>query len=369
MDVSADDLLARAERLAEAEDYAAAAALYAEAARRGIPGAATGHGEMLFHLGEDEAAEAVLREALAKGEEEARDWLSDLLVQTDRAVAAATLMEQADGHPLQALRAATIWADAVGDRERAEHWYRIAIDRGEPGALNDFGSFLSEDDSRQEEAELLFRRAAEEGDALAFSNLGGMELDRGDPEAAAAWLRQGLEVQGQSGSTALLKLAAAEEQMGNTEAARLLYDRAAAEKVEGAQAARARFLADSGEDDAAEAGFQAALAAGEEGAHYYYGEFLAGRGRIDEAVGHLDQAVEDGSTAAHEELALIYQSRGATKAAEEHFKESIAAGWLSAVYSYAELLRQEGREDEVAGLAQEAERLGATPEQLQELTS
>ncbi|GAA0925124.1 tetratricopeptide repeat protein [Nonomuraea longicatena] len=357
-----DDLLARADRLVEEDDVEGAAALYAEAAQQGTPGAATRHGEMLFHLGRDDVAESVLRAALAKGEPDALDWLSDLLVETGRGAEAALLQEQAD----RALRAATIWADAAGDRGRAEAWYRKAVERGEPGALNDFGSFLSEDDSRREEAEALLRQAAEQGDALAFSNLGGMALDHGDPEAAAAWLRQGLELADQTGSTALLKLAVAEERTGNTEAARALYDRAVADGVTDAHVTRARFLADQGEP--AEADFLAGLEKGEEGAHYYFGEFLAANGRVDEAVGHLYQAVEDGSTAAHEELALIYQSRGAVKAAEDHFKESIAAGWLSAIWAYAELLRQEGRGGEVAALVPEAQRLGATAEQVEELT-
>ncbi|MGW0802299.1 tetratricopeptide repeat protein [Nonomuraea sp. NPDC002799] len=366
--MSADDLIAEADRLAEAEDYEAAAALFAEAAGQGVPGAATRHGEMLFLAGDDDAAEPVLRDALAKGEKDARDRLSDLLVETDRATEAAELMEQAGDHPVGALRAATIWADAVGDRERAEQWYRKAVERGEAGALNDFGSFLSEDGSRQEEAERLFLQAADQGDALAFSNLGGMELDRGDPEAAAAWLRQGLELEDQTDSTALLKLADAEERMGNIEAARALYDRAVVDGLADAHVARAGLLVASGDAEAAEADFQAAVAGGEEGARYYYGEFLVASGRPEEAVAHLDQAVEDGSDAAHEVLAQIYLSSGATGAAEEHFKESIDAGWLSAVFSYAEMLRQEGRGDEVAALVPAAEQLGATPDRLRELT-
>jgi Tfp pilus assembly protein PilF len=51
-------------------------------------------------------------------------------------------------HPDRALRAAAIWADIVGDRERAEKWYRKAVDGDEPGALNDYGAFLSKDDAR-----------------------------------------------------------------------------------------------------------------------------------------------------------------------------------------------------------------------------
>jgi Tfp pilus assembly protein PilF len=357
--VSSDD------PLAEEIDHESAAVLHAEAARQGLPGAAVRYGETLFFLGDHATAEHVLREALARGDEGAHDWLSDVLVATDRPVEAALLMEE---HPGRALRAAAIWAQAVDDRERAEKWYRKAVEDDEPGALNDYGSFLSEDDARLEEAEELLRRAAERGDALAYSNLGGMALDRGEPEAAAVWLREGLEIEDQAGSTAVLQLADAEERMGDLDAARVLYDRAVAEDVADAHVARARFLADQDETGAAEADFQVGLARDEEGAHYYYGEFLANRDRADEAVGHLHQAVEDGSDAAHELLALIHQRNRAIQAAEEHFKESIAAGWLSAVYAYAEMLRQEGRGAEVAALAGDAERLGAAPDRLRELT-
>ncbi|MEO3795232.1 tetratricopeptide repeat protein [Nonomuraea sp. B10E15] len=368
MDMNGNDLLARAEQLAEAEDYQGAAAVYAEAARQGVPGAAIAYSEILIHLEDYATAEPVLREALAAGEAEARDWLADLLVQTGRAVEAAQLMEQAVGHEVAALRAATIWADAVGDRERAEEWYRKAVERGEPGALNDFGTFLSEDDSRQDEAEHLFRQAAEQGDALAFGNLGSLELDRGAPEAAVAWLRRSLEAEDQTGSTALLKLATAEAQLGNDDAARELYDRAVTERLAGAHVERATFLVERGEDEAAEADFRAAVENDDEGARYYYGEFLVNNDRVGEAVDHLDRAVADGSDAAHETLAKIYLERGAIKAAEDHFKKSIAAGWLSAVFAYAGMLRSEGRGDEVAALASEAERLGATPDQIAELT-
>jgi tetratricopeptide (TPR) repeat protein len=194
--VSSDD------PLAEEIDHESAAVLHAEAARQGLPGAAVRYGETLFFLGDHATAEHVLREALARGDEGAHDWLSDVLVATDRPAEAALLMEE---HPDRALRAAAIWAQAVDDRERAEKWYRKAVKDDEPGALNDYGSFLSEDDARLEEA-------------------------------------------------------------------------------------------------------------------------------------------------------------------EQHFKESIAAGWLSAVYAYAEMLRQEGRGAEVAALAADAERLGAAPDRLRELT-
>ncbi|WP_433510794.1 tetratricopeptide repeat protein [Nonomuraea sp. CA-143628] len=369
--MNATDLITRADELAETEEYAEAAALYGQAAQGGLPEAAVYQGEMLFHLGDYPAAERVLRAALAGGQTDAYGWLSDTLVAAERPAEAAMLMEQAagQGHPVAALRAATIWADAVGDRERAEQWYLKAIDRGDRGALNDYGTFLAEDDSRLEEAEHVLRQAAEQGDALAFSNLGEMELDRDAPEAAAEWLRRGLELEDQSGSTALLKLADAEARLGNLDEARALHDRAVDAGLPDAHVARANFLADHDDPEAAEADFLAAVEAGDEGAHYYYAEFLAAHDRVGPAVEHYDQAVEDGSDAAHQRLAFIYLGNGAVRAAEEHFKESIAAGWLSSVYSYADMLRQEGRADEIAALLPAAERLGATPDQLEELTA
>lgn len=62
-----------------------------------------------------------------------------------------------EAHPGRALRAAATWAQAVGDRERAERWYRKAVEGDEPGALNDYGSFRSEEDARLEEAEEHFK--------------------------------------------------------------------------------------------------------------------------------------------------------------------------------------------------------------------
>ncbi|GAA4225711.1 Tfp pilus assembly protein PilF [Streptosporangium album] len=284
--MSADDMLARADRLAALNMYEEAGEVYKQAVRARLPGAAVKYGEMLFLTGDYPAAERVLRAAVADGEKAAIGWLSDTLVADQRPGEAAHLMEwaAAQGVPVAALRAATIWADAVGDREKAEEWYKKAIERGEPGAVNDYGSFLSEDDSRLEEAERVLRQAAEQGDALAFSNLGGAAIENDD-----------------------------------------------------------------------------------EGALYYYAVFLSEEGRVDEAMNYYLRAIDAGSDGAYEDVALIYQEHGEAEAAEEYFKASITAGWLSAVFSYADLLRGEGRASEIEALIPRAESLGAAPEQVEAL--
>ncbi|MEU7892903.1 tetratricopeptide repeat protein [Nonomuraea sp. NPDC049152] len=360
--MSAGDMLARANRLAAMNLYEKAGELYEQAVREHVPGAIVKYGEMLFEAGDYPAAEKVLRSAVDEGDDAAYGWLSDVLVAAERPSEAAHLMERAAGQgvPKAALRAATIWADAVGDRERAESWYKKAIDRGEPGAVNDYGVFLAEDENRLDEAERLLRVAAEEGDDLAYGNLGSIALDRGDPEAAIELLRQGIT----PGSSALLHLAVAEEQLGRFAAARAYFDRAVSEDIPDALVKRAQFLADQDEAEAAEADFLAAADRGEAGADYYYAAFLARYGRADEATDRFQRAIEAGSDAAYEDLALIHQSNGDTATAEKYFMASITAGWLSAVFSYADMLRGQGRLSEVAALVPLAENLGADPEEI-----
>jgi Tfp pilus assembly protein PilF len=367
--MTSEDIRARADRMVALHVYAAATELYEQVVEELPPGSAVKYGEALFHVGDYPAAERVLRSALAGGEQTAPDWLSDVLIITDRPDEAAHVMERAaeQGSPRAALRAAAIWADEVGDRAKAEEWYRKAVDQGAPGSLNDYGAFLSEDDTRSTEAEILLRQAAEQGDTLAFGNLGGMELDRGDPEAAIVWLRQGLEAGASPGSSAVLKLAIAEERLGNRDAARVHFDRAVEEDIPSALLQRAQFLADDEGPtarEAAEGDFRAAIEKDDEGALYYYARFLAKNGRLDEAADYYRQAIDSGSDAAYEDLGLLHQERGDTGSAEESFQASIAAGWLSAVFSYADLLRQEDRASEIEGLIPQAEALGANTDQL-----
>ncbi|MDH2427927.1 tetratricopeptide repeat protein [Sphaerisporangium sp. TRM90804] len=368
--MSSDDVLSRADRLAAMGLGEEAAGLYEQAVRDGVPGAGVKYGAMLFDAGDIRAAERTLRAALAAGDSDAYDWLADVLLADDRATEAAELMERAaaQGSASAALRVAAIWSEAVDDRERAERWYAEAVRRGAPGALNDYGSFLTEDASRLAEAERVLREAAAQGDALAYSNLGGLELDRGDTEAAVTWLRQAVEADTSARSTALVKLALAEEQRGDLDTARAYLDRAVAAGTPDALVHRAQFLADHAGPqarEAAEADFRAAVENEDEGALYYYAEFLADGDRLDEAAEYYRRAIDDGSDAAYEDLALIEQERGNLEAAEDLLMESIDAGWLSAVFSYAQLLRETGRAAEIEALLPRAETLGASREQLQ----
>ncbi|PZG56066.1 hypothetical protein C1I98_01950 [Spongiactinospora gelatinilytica] len=226
-----DDLMDPADRFAEEERYEEAAELYALAARAGEVGAEVKHASALFFLEDYPAAERILREAMAHQDPDAFDWLADVLVRTGRAAEAAQVMAQAAelGLPGAVLRVGAIWADSVGDRATAEQWYRRALDQGVPGARNDYGAFLSDDESRWAEAERMFLEAVEEGDDLALGNLGGLELDRGNLEAAIGWLERGVAA-GADRSSALLKLAEAQEQLGRDDEARQNYEGSASRR-------------------------------------------------------------------------------------------------------------------------------------------
>ncbi|MCP9986065.1 hypothetical protein LUX01_04385 [Streptomyces sudanensis] len=136
-----------------------------------------------------------LRQAALKGDGRAALALADMLMDAYEAQEAVDVLRAsaAAGAGGVALYLAGVLA-VSGDEEyerQAEEWYRVAVDEGIPGALNDYGCFLSMRDDRLDEAEAVLLRAVEARDELSYGNLGGLYLDAERYDEALPWLRRG----------------------------------------------------------------------------------------------------------------------------------------------------------------------------------
>ncbi|MYS83168.1 tetratricopeptide repeat protein [Embleya scabrispora] len=259
--MSGTDHLAQADQAMREGRMDAAVKLYLDAADSGVPEARRKAGELMF-AGGDETAEAILREALAEGDAEAVDALSELLEVTGRPDAAVDLLIERHrlGETQWALPIANLLADALDEPEAAERWYVSALEAGDPDAPNDFAAFLQDFD-RAAEAEALLRPAAEAGDEFAMANLGRLLLNGDAVDDGIAWLTRAVEA-GQE--DALVDLGDAELDAGRIDAAREHIRRALDSGIDGSRLLYAHLLDREGADKSeVEAAYRAAVEAGD----------------------------------------------------------------------------------------------------------
>ncbi|MYW06481.1 hypothetical protein [Streptomyces sp. SID3343] len=253
--------LAQAEQAVREGRMDAAVKLYLDAAEAGAPEARRKAGELMF-AGGDEVAEAVLRQALAEGDAQAADALSELLEVTGRPDAAVDLLTERHrlGENQWALPIANLLADALDEPEAAERWYVAAIEHGDPDAPNDYAAFLQDFD-RVTEAEALLRPAAEGGDEFAMANLGRLLLNGDAIEDGIHWLTRAVEA---GEEDALVDLADAELDAGRNDAARRHIERALDADIDGSRLLYAHLLDREGADKSeVEAAYLAAVEAGD----------------------------------------------------------------------------------------------------------
>jgi Tfp pilus assembly protein PilF len=353
-------LVQRADQEAAQGRHAAALELYARAWESRHDETADKLLDLVEEWGDVEASLEVLRSTAESGVSGAYEALAALLIEVEEPEQAleALALAHAGGREVT-LWTAAVLADELGERERAEEWYRKAISAEEPGALNDFGVFLSDDQDRLVEAEEVLTLAVERGDPMALGNLGRMHLEAERVEQALEWLGRGLDAGVRS---VLVPMAEAEQQLGRFDEARAHLTAALDEEIEGAQLAWANFCAEHGTPDeksSAEGEFLTALQQDEYGAHFDYAIFLAEQDRMDEAVKQYEAAAAEGESNAWLNLALIYEDRKDRRTAEDCYRSGIEAGDLQALLAYAEFLRQWGRQKDIPDLYATAEALGA----------
>ena len=141
-------------------------------------------GAALLEAGRPLEAVDVLRQAVASGESSAPDLLVRAYLDSGSWHSAvewlAPLVEQ--GHVRFAGRLGVALIE-TGDRARAEDALRLAVASGEPAAANDLGILLR-DEGRLAEGIQVLARAAADGDPLAPANLVALHLEDGDLPAA-----------------------------------------------------------------------------------------------------------------------------------------------------------------------------------------
>jgi Tfp pilus assembly protein PilF len=266
-------LVTRAAELREAEEYGEAISLLREAVSAGDPDAPELLALCLLETAENAAAVGVLGAAVRSGRADLAGFLGDV-------------------------------AAEVGDVELAEQAYRTAIGADVAGALNDCGTFLSEQ-GRYDEAVAVFSRAVDAGDDLAPGNLVLLYLEDLEDEVTAAEL--GERYLDERRPTTVRALAAVRARTGDLDAADALYRRAVELGAPHAHVERGWFLRDHRHDPVgAEREFRLAWdEAREAGAGYQLGLFLHEAGRDGEAGDVLREAAGWGDLAAAELWAEI----------------------------------------------------------------
>jgi Tfp pilus assembly protein PilF len=196
---------------------------------------------------------------------------------------------------------------SVGDVDRAEDAYRIAVSTGDASSMNTFGVFLRHR-GRLKEAEYLLRRAAEAGDEMAPMNLVAVLWEAQKEHQPRAAQHTAERWADESRPSTLLGLAFIHAANGRYDEAEWIYRRAAELGAYRGHIEYASFLQQAREDlAAAEAELAEAEAEQEPGWALAFGLFLADVGRPDEARVYLDHAAYWGSL---EAVAMLREMDG-----------------------------------------------------------
>ena len=271
------------------------------------PAAALGRlsatGADLLEAGRFDEAVDVLRHAVAAAEPGADDLLVRAYLDGGDWYAAADLLGRLveHGQVRFAGRLGVALAE-IGDAQRAEAAFRLALGHGELAACNDLAILLSRE-GRVAEASPLLRRAADAGDPQAAANLVELLYESGDLSAATQVAERYAD---EGRPDTLVALADVRAAAGRADEAEGLYRRAGDLGALRAHSAYGGFLlAARGDVDAAERELRAAGRHEEPGWEFALGRFLVDEGRAAEARPYVAAAASLGDDDAVTLLAEI----------------------------------------------------------------
>jgi tetratricopeptide (TPR) repeat protein len=269
----------------------------------GALGRLSATGAALLEAGRPDEAVEILRHAVAAAEPGADDLLARAYLDGGDWFAAADHLGRlvAHGQVRFAGRLGVALAE-IGDADRAETAFRLALRHGDLAASNDLAILIA-GEGRLSEADALLRRAADAGDPQAAANLVELLHESGDLAGA---IRVAERYADDARPDTLVALADVRAAAGRADEAEELYRRAVALGALRAHGAYGGFLAAvRGDADAAERELREAGRHDEPGWQFALGRFLVDDGRAAEARPYVAAAAALGDGEAVTLLAEI----------------------------------------------------------------
>ncbi|MGW5148228.1 serine/threonine-protein kinase [Rhodococcus koreensis] len=206
-----------------------------------------------------------------------------------------------------------------------------------------------------DEAEDLFRQAAEADNARGMDYLGDLLHQRGETEEAERWYRKAANAGNQDSMHSLARMLS---DRGETDEAELWYHKAADAGDQWSMYSLAWLLRDQGRTEEAEHWYRKAAEANHEESVVSLGILLLQRGETDEAELWLRKAADAGNATAMDYLGDLLRQRGETEEAESWYREAADAGNEWSMISLGRLLRKQGDTDEAEEWFREAANAG-----------
>lgn len=333
-------------------------------AEAGDSGATLALGDRCAERGEWVAAEEQYRRALELGNLEARYPLGRVLHDQQRLEEAETAYRGAvsGGDMRGAIALGNLLSERgdPNDFERAETFYRLALDAGEDGVLLNYANLLALWQGREDEAEHMYLQCLEEGEKDAHNNLGMMLRDLGRARDAEAQFRQAIAAGDAWGWYGLGMLLRDEARFDEAEEA---FEAAITGGRMVARVDLADLYLEMDRVEDAEQVYRAAIAAGDTESHLHLGILYQELDRLDEAEHQYRAAISAGIRKAHIELGNLFDELGRSVDAEEQYRLAMATGdnIPNATYNLAICLQNQQREQEALETYRTAADLGFKP--------
>ncbi|WP_431874092.1 tetratricopeptide repeat protein [Amycolatopsis sacchari] len=203
--------------------------------------------------------------------------------------------------------------------------------------------FLLEDQGLVDEAAVWYQRAAESGEYRAATNLGKILSEAGRAEEAQSWFHRADE---EGDQIATFNIGLFHHDAGRFDLAEQWYRRA----IERGSAEAALNLGiikkKSGDRSEAENLYRSAADSGIPGGAYNLGLLFEEAGDIEEAVSWLENAVNMGHSQAHRALVRVHLENGRPEDALPWLERAASQGDSGAAGALGEILHDLGRDDE-----------------------